>query len=74
MVLLNQLQQHEKYNGVIGWPDVEALEASAGGAPKLLLVHLEGLCRFCHQLRQPVPGQPRAQPDCQPRESDLDRY
>ena len=47
-MLLNQLVQHDQYNEMMGWVDVEALEASAGGAPKLLLVHLEGLGRSCH--------------------------
>ena len=47
-VLLNQLQQHKQYNGMLGWVDIEELEASAGGAPKLLLVHIESLYRSLH--------------------------
>ena len=47
-VLLHQLQQHTQYNGLKGWVDVEELEASAGGSPKLLLVHIESLNRALH--------------------------
>ena len=47
-VLLNQLQQHKQYNGMLGWVDIEELEASAGGSPKLLLVHIESLNRPLH--------------------------
>jgi hypothetical protein len=44
-VTLNQLNHHSQYNNMTGWADLEQLEASAGGPPKLLPVHLEHLNR-----------------------------
>jgi len=47
-VLLNQLKHHDQFNGLTGWAAVDALEASAGGVPQLLRIHVDSLDRAVH--------------------------
>ncbi len=47
-VLLHQLKHHDQFYGLTGWAAVDALEASAGGTPTLLRVHVDSLNRAVH--------------------------